>query len=66
MCDSDKSIKVMHVFLLTWFVGHCQTYLGDASISVGVDVGAKRGLAAMPMVFGDNCTVGLAARREYG
>ena len=29
-------------------------------------VGAKRGLAAMPMVFGDNCIVGLAARREYG
>ena len=29
-------------------------------------VGAKRGLAVMLMVFGDNCTVGLAARREYG
>ena len=29
-------------------------------------VKAKRDLAAMPMVFGDNCTVGLVARREYG
>ena len=29
-------------------------------------VEAKRGLAAIPMVFSDNCTVGLVARREYG
>ena len=29
-------------------------------------VGAKRGLAAIPMMFGDNCTIGLEARREYG
>ena len=29
-------------------------------------IGTKRGLAAMPMVFGDNYIVGLVARREYG
>ena len=29
-------------------------------------LGAKWGLAAMTMMFGNNCIVGLAARREYG